>query len=210
MGKSKKPDWRGEVRRVMYEAARAQASADSGFNYRWEHVQAVVVCAVKLAKLTGADCDVVEAAAWLHDIRKETGDRHPKEGGKYARKFLTKTDFPKKKIDAVAAAIEQHMGLWRDTPLTNLEAQVLWDADKLTKIGLTALLHWTGADLQRGRTTTTDDMIARLKSADYRKKTVASMHTQPAKRAAKERFRAYNQFLKKVRRELSADDLFVL
>lgn len=210
MSKENKSTWRKDVQKVMYKAAVEQASSNGGFNYRWEHVQAVVTCGLKLAQLTNADSDIVEAAAWLHDIRKDTGDRHANEGAKYARDFLPNTDFPKEKIDAVSDAIKQHMGMWRETPLTILEAQVLWDADKLTKIGLTAVLHWAGGDIIRGRATTTDDMIKRLKSADYRRKTVESMHTEPAKQAAKDRFRAYNQFIKKIGYELTANDIFIL
>lgn len=207
MAKNRKPDWRREVRRVMYDAALQRSSVNGGFNYRWEHVQAVVTCAIKLADLTGADAEVVEAAAWLHDICKQAKELHPQEGAKYARKFLPTTNFPKKKISAVATAIEDHMGLWRDKPLTKLESQVLWDADKLTKIGLTALVHWTAGDVVRGRADTTKAIITRMQSADFRRKTVASMHTKPAQKAAKARFKAYDRFLKGLKDELKAADL---
>src|SRR5690606_7903429 len=115
------------------------------FNYRWEHVTTVVTLALRLAELTGADAEIVEAAAWLHDVCKYTdGSRHPIAGADFARTFLPTTDFPPDKVEAVAAAIADHMGLWRDEPLAVLEAQVLWDADKLAKIGLTAVFHWAG------------------------------------------------------------------
>ena len=144
--KEAKKDWRKAVQQAMEKSSKDEAlrrfgTAEPGFNYRWEHVQAVVKLAVRLARLTGADKDVVEAAAWLHDVAKEKGAKHPEEGAKVARKLLPKTDFPAEKIEAVAQAVTQHMGLWREQPLTNLEAMVLWDADKLAKIGLTAARH---------------------------------------------------------------------
>ena len=177
------------------------------FSYRLEHVRAVVTVANQLAKLTGADHDVIEAAAWLHDICKEAKNRHPQEGAKFAREFLPTTDFPVEKIEAVAVAIEEHMGLWRDEPLTRLESQVLWDADKLTKIGITAAAHWMGGDFTRGRIQSTENLIERLNSTNWRAKTVASMHTEPAKRAAQSRFAAYDHMLAQLSAEWHATDI---
>lgn len=209
--KTQKP-WRTAVQEAMRHATEAEALARFGkrkpaFNYRWEHVTAVVTLAVKLAELTGADGDVVEAAAWLHDVRKEAREKHPQEGAKFARKFLPKTDFPPKKIERVAEAIEDHMGLWLDKPLESLESQVLWDADKLAKIGLTAVAHFTGNILAKGKPTSTEDLSAYGSDAEWQAKTVASMHTEPARRAAAARFQAYAQFWQNLTAELNGDDL---
>jgi uncharacterized protein len=188
------------------EAQRRTKSDRPPFNYRWEHINAVLNVAMKLAECTGADADVVEAAVWLHDIAKDAGDQHPIEGAKFAWAFLPRTDFPPDKIEAVATAIEDHMGLWRDEPLHSLESQVLWDADKLTKIGLTAATHWAGNDLSSGKRRDTEKLIARWRSQEWREKSVASMHTAPAKRAALQRFEAYNRFVDELEMEwLGAD-----
>lgn len=205
--------WRRAVQQAMFKASESEAkkrykSKTPTFNYRWEHVTAVVALARKLAQLTGADEEIVEAAAWLHDVRKDAKDQHPVEGAKFARTYLPKTDFPSKKIDQVAQVIEDHMGLWRDTPLTYLESQILWDADKLAKIGLTAVMHWTGNILVRGKKSyTTEDLIAFGRNADWQKKTVASMHTKPARKAAKKRLKRYNQLWDRLEAELAGDDL---
>lgn len=185
-------------------------SSTPSFNYRWEHVKAVVTLAVKLAKMTGADVEIVEAAAWLHDICKEQKERHPQEGARFAREFLPTTDFPKKKIERVAIAIEQHMGLWREKPLKKLESQVLWDADKLSKIGLTAAFHWTGGALAGTKSHDLNDIIAKARSADWLKKTVASMHTEPARCAATARFKAFNKLWDALEMELNGDDLLCM
>ncbi len=206
--KTKKQDWRQAVPAAMRQAAeRRYGAAAPSFNYRWEHVTAVVTLAKRLAALTGADAEVVEAAAWLHDIRKEMKQAHPQEGAKFAREFLPKTDFPKKKIEAVAQAIEQHMGLWRNEPLTNLEAQVLWDADKLAKMGLTMAFHLTGWQLTGGKSATLADIIGHGREADWMLKTLASFHTKPARRAAKKRFKAYWKLWDKLEKELNGRDL---
>lgn len=185
-------------------------SLDVSFNYRWEHVTSVVNLAKKLAQLTGADSEVVEAAAWLHDIRKESGHLHAIEGAEFAREFLAQTDFPAEKVEAVAQAIEVHMGLWRDEPLSNLEAMVLWDADKLAKIGLTAVFHWTGGSLAGSEIKDVRTLIEESRQTDWQEKTVASMHSEPAQRAARKRLAHYKWLWQALEEELNGDDLLPL
>jgi uncharacterized protein len=177
------------------------------FNYRWEHVRAVTTLAVRLAQLTGADLDVVEAAAWLHDVRKEAKEEHPQEGAAFAREFLAQTDFPADKIEPVAEAIKAHMGLYRDEPIIGLEAQVLWDADKLSKTGLTAAAHWLGLDLASGRELTTFDFLTNGKSVDWHQKSLDSMHTAPARAAAEGRLQAFRWLWNQLEAELRGEDL---
>lgn len=211
---TKKKPWRKTIKKAMkqateYEAKQRYGTATPPFNYRWEHVTAVVTLALKLADLTGADAEVVEAAAWLHDIRKEAGSKHPQEGAKFAHEILPTTDFPKKKIGHVAKVIRSHMGLWRKKPLKDLEAQVLWDADKLAKIGLTSAFHFTPLILMKGDDLTTQDFIENARSNNkWLPKTVASMHTEPAKRAAQKRLKSFNKLWKKLEAELQGEDLF--
>ncbi len=206
------PDWHQAVRRVMKEATEQElvhryGSPDVSFNYRWEHVTSVAGLAQRLAEMTGADRDIVEAAAWLHDVRKETREHHALEGAVFARSFLPTTDFPPDKVEQVAQAIEDHMGLWRDEPLTNLEAMVLWDADKLSKIGLTAVFHWTGGSLAGNKMTNVRNLLANSRQADWQEKTVASMHTEPARRAARIRLEHFNWLWQALEEELNGDDL---
>lgn len=204
--------WRKIIKSAMRSAARQEAlrkykTANPPFNYRWEHVKAVVKTAVRLAEMTGADVEVVEAAAWLHDIAKMEGGKHPRIGARMARQILPRTDFPAEKIERVARAIEDHQGLWRHEPLTNLESMVLWDADKLTKIGLTSVFHVTGMFMMSGRKSNIKSLIRRGRAPDWVHKTVASMHTEPARRAAERRFAAARQLWDELERELHGEDL---
>ncbi|MBK8051374.1 MAG: hypothetical protein IPK16_32305 [Anaerolineales bacterium] len=145
---------------------------------------------------------IVEAAAW-HDIRK--GDpNHGVAGAKEAKKILERTDFPAEKIPVVVDAIAQHVGLYRPpeaTPLEPLEAAVLWDADKLSKLGAQALAASMGMDTmvglnldQRRRTILefTQGVLAR---------TVESMNTLPARELAETRYREMAIFLEAWERE---------
>jgi uncharacterized protein len=200
--------WRAAVRQLMADAAAAEINVPgSSFSYRWEHVTTVVTLAVRLAELVGADREIVEAAAWLHDITKSDGESHATSGALFARDFLPQTDFPPEKINQVARAIADHKGLWRDEPLTELESMVLWDADKLSKIGLTAAFHWTGMALAEDRLTTMADLITSSRDIPWLEKAVASMHTAPARRAAQSRLEAYNLLYSDLEAELKGDDL---
>lgn len=210
-GKTK--EWRKIVRKRMYKATKEEAvgryrTPFPPFNYRWEHVQTVVKLAVRLAELTGADVEVVEAAAWLHDVAKYNAkQKHPQKGAEQARKLLPKTDFPPEKIERVAKAIEVHMGLWRKEPLANLEAAVLWDADKLTKIGLTGVFHWLGDSLSQGRSLEMVEILELGHTANWQERTVASMHTEPARKAAAERLSRYRSLWHELEEEVHGHDL---
>lgn len=56
---------------------------------RWVHVQGVAAQARSLADMLGEDADLVEAAAWLHDIGYspdlDTTGFHPLDGARYLR-----------------------------------------------------------------------------------------------------------------------------
>jgi hypothetical protein len=56
---------------------------------RWAHVQGVAERARRLAPVLGADPDLLEAAAWLHDIGYAPGlvatGFHPLDGARYLR-----------------------------------------------------------------------------------------------------------------------------
>jgi uncharacterized protein len=204
-------NWREVVRNAAYESSVSQMRARRGrdtfqYNYRWEHVQAVVRLAVRLAALTGADAEIVEAAAWLHDVAKAEDADHGREGARAARRILAETDFSPAKIAAVTHAITEHVGLWRKTPVEPLEAAILWDADKLSKLGATAVLHFTSNLVDAGRGST-EDLLDALPAEDWQPRTVESLHTAPARAAGQQRLSAYRSFTRRFAREYKGDDL---
>jgi uncharacterized protein len=205
------PTWQEAVRAAAQEAAVADARAYSGgqniaFNYRWEHVQAVVRLAIRLAELTGADREIVEAAAWLHDVAKPHSRSHGQDGAVAARRILTRTDFPPEKIDAVADAIAKHVGLFTDESLEPIEAAVVWDADKLSKLGATAVLHFVGCEVLLGQATTVK-WLERLSKLSWQERTAASFHTPLARAAGRKRLEIYRALWEQAAREFNGDDL---
>jgi HD superfamily phosphodiesterase len=198
--KTPQPAWRA----VVIAAAKAQAAqegrklwhVDEGeplpFDYRFEHVAQVTVLALRLGCVLKADLEVVEAAGWLHDVRKgEPG--HALAGAAAARTILAQTDFPAAKIESVADVIRKHEGLYRQPdapPLQPLEAAILWDADKLTKLGVQSLLISLSTPYVYGK-----DMAQRWRYvAEFADKvlgrTVESMNTKPGRHMAERRYRS--------------------
>jgi uncharacterized protein len=190
--------WRSVCQRAAAEQARQEAqrawNLNEGqtvpFDHRWEHVQEVVRLAMLLAAETGADPVIVEAAAWLHDVCK--GERaHATLGAAASERILAGTDFPAAKLPAVAEAIRQHEGLFRPKnapPLHPIVAAVLWDADKLSKLGVQALAFVLSGHYLAGRT-----LVERRRNCqEYVEKTlgrtVRSMNTAPARQWAEVRY----------------------
>jgi len=108
--------------------------ADAAHDF--DHVLRVLTLAERIAQAEGADLEIVRAAALLHDVaRAETAgtDRcHAEAGAERARLILRL--HPPRRVQAVAQAIATHRFRRGSGPET-LEAQVLFDADKLDAIG---------------------------------------------------------------------------
>lgn len=191
--------WRDVCRALAQERAQAEAlvawekfSREPLFQHRWEHVQHVVALALHLAAQTGADPETVEAAAWLHDICKMEPN-HAERGAVEAEPILATTDFPSERISAVVAAIRQHEGLFRPEdapPLEPLAAAVLWDADKLSKIGVQALAFSLSTSRSSGRTLGQRRVRTEPFVQDVLSRTVTSMNTAPARKMAQQRYAA--------------------
>ena len=69
--------------------ALAQTLLEHALPRRWAHTQGVANQAAGLADLLGADADLIEASAWLHDIGYSPGlvetGFHPLDGARYLR-----------------------------------------------------------------------------------------------------------------------------
>jgi uncharacterized protein len=203
--------WRKAARFAAWSAAQAEApegcsEGENAFHYRWEHVKAVVRQAVRLAELTGADREVVEAAAWLHDVAKPYSSDHGHDGAIIARQILERTNFSPAKIDAVCDAIAKHVGLKSSEVLQPLEAAIVWDADKLTKVGAIAVLHFAGYYIEAANGTT-EELVRRLPDDAWQEDMLCSFHTAPARKVGATRLEAYRAFCRQAALEFDGDDL---
>jgi uncharacterized protein len=136
------------------EQARAWSPADDPV-HGFDHVVRVVHMAERLAKELGADREIVRAAALLHDAagaHPEAGGgrlEHEQESASVARRVLTDEGWPEDRIRAVEHCIRAHRFRGHERPQT-LEAQVLFDADKLDVMGAFGAARTIGYALQAG------------------------------------------------------------
>lgn len=106
----------------------------------WKHVERVRNLSIRIAKEENANGKIVEAAALLHDIgRKEEMESkgaifHAEKGAEMTRDILEKLGIDREAIEAIAHCVRSHRYRKGNIPET-LEAQVLFDADKLDSIG---------------------------------------------------------------------------
>ena len=129
------------------ESARAlYAGADPIHDF--EHVLRVYRMVERLAAAEGADLEIVRAAALLHDVDKAAPDedrsQHHLASAEFARELLAKEGWPQDRIEAVLHCIRAHR--FRDTrePPATIEAQCLFDADKLDVLGAIGVARTIG------------------------------------------------------------------
>jgi uncharacterized protein len=118
----------------------------------FEHVLRVYRLAERLTQAEGADWEIVQAAVLLHDAegasqpestpggnadleKPNNRQEHQHSSAEFARQILAAEGWSEERIQAVTHAIRSHRFRGgREKPRT-LEAQILFDADKLDAIG---------------------------------------------------------------------------
>jgi uncharacterized protein len=116
----------------------------------FDHVLRVLRMAERLAQAEGADLEIVYAAALLHDAQQNQDNpssgavshpdadqrlNHHLASADIAGQLLSNEGWPVERVAAVQHAIRSHRFRDPSEPPTSLEAQVLFDADKLDAIG---------------------------------------------------------------------------
>jgi uncharacterized protein len=132
--------------RTLYEAA-----GDSTHDF--DHVLRVYHLAERIGQAESADMVVLRTATLLHDIARPDQDSgrvpdHAVEGAHRAQEILDRQ--PPEFVEAVAHAIETHR-FRADHPPQALEAQILYDADKLDAIGAVGIARAFAYGAHRGQ-----------------------------------------------------------
>jgi uncharacterized protein len=132
------------------EASRLYPENDTAHGF--DHVLRVLALAERIGQTEGADLEILRAAALLHDVaRAEEEDSsvsHAQAGAQRTREILQ--GHPPEKVEAVAQAIATHRFREKSIPQT-LEAQILYDADKLDAIGAIGVARAYIVSGQKGR-----------------------------------------------------------
>ena len=100
---------------------------------KWKsHIKFVVKYSKLLAKQIGADEEICEISAWLHDIKKLKGEdeNHHIRGAEEAEEILKKYNYSVERIEQVKHCIISHSSDIKYPPIS-VEAKIVASADKL-------------------------------------------------------------------------------
>lgn len=104
----------------------------NGYDFYNEHIKYVVKNAVELARKYGADEEIVELGALLHDIAMPSNlgprEEHHIYGAKIAEELLTELNYPNDRIELVKKCIINHRASVESKRET-IEEECVADAD---------------------------------------------------------------------------------
>lgn len=131
------------VKEYMESTERPEMGRRRTASFRWRHTLRVLALAREIGLDQGADMEIIELAALLHDVAKldQRSDEihHAVLGSKIADEFLHKLQISPEKIRGVVEAIRFHSyGIYQDH--LNLETLVLKDADRLDEVGALGII----------------------------------------------------------------------
>jgi len=125
---------------TIEEACQWYSNADPVHDFN--HVLRVYRLAERLAIAEGADLEIIRAAALLHDSRGSSPQgegnartEHHILSAQFAGEVLTRKGWPTEKILAVQHCIRAHRFRSKADKPQTVEAEVLFDADKLDVLG---------------------------------------------------------------------------
>ena len=181
-------------------------AAPSYYNTQLEHIQQVERDALRLAAEIQADQDILLAAVWIHDRFRPNyeGDQHAEKSANWAREHLADLGFPAEKVPAVAYAVEHHTDPPGTIPESAVEARMLWDADKLARIGpLNIVAYLCGHPaFPEQRLTYSSLALLGLEKLEHSRRTVESLYFKPARALAHERYEHQKIFYKSLARDV--------
>lgn len=127
-------------------------------NWSWDyHIAPVVRYAKQLAKKLGADEEIVEISALLHDITRLKGDseNHHISGPIEAERILRELKYPQEKIDKIKHCIHAHRG-GQNIKRETLEAECVASADGMAHFDNVPALLYTAfvrkqMDIEEGK-----------------------------------------------------------
>ncbi|CAN5482971.1 HD domain-containing protein [soil metagenome] len=131
-----------EAELLLTTAEAYQLYAGSDAAHDFDHILRVTRLAEQIARTEQADVAVVRLAALLHDVPvpeaehdPDTRRKHHLAAADFARQFLTARGLGTERVANVVHCIEAHRFRDQSIQPATLEAQCLYDADKLDSIG---------------------------------------------------------------------------
>jgi uncharacterized protein len=211
-----------ELTNALWQVSRRHCEEEGG-PHGPDHTERVYHLALYLGNILDARLDILAAAALLHDIgrRFESESRgavcHALKGAELAGTILAELDFSALDIKEITHCIRAHRFRSGEPPRT-LEADILFDADKLDSIGaigigraflfagqIGARLHDAEIDHSRTRAYSHEDTAYRefqVKMSKVRDQ----MRTAPGRLLAEQRHRFMEIFFDELNREIYGSD----
>jgi uncharacterized protein len=200
------------------EVRRHIQSEPSGHDH-W-HAFRVRDLGMSIAEAIGADSEIVQAAALLHDIGHGTGrPEHAKRGANLATAILSGCGFPADKVSAITACIEHHHWLPHragDPQVPTVEYQAFADADRLDALGAVGIARVFAFGGTHGRPIWDPEPIAAARGPygvssihhfyDKLLLLPGDMYTEPGQRLAVRRVAILEEFLKAFRLQWDGKD----
>jgi uncharacterized protein len=187
----------------------------------FDHTLRVLHNAEKLAaEMPEADLQIIRLAALLHDIARpeEMSSKgklcHARKGAELCACELKKYDFPQAMIEKICACIQSHRFRGDGPAPQSLEAEIIYDADKLDSIGAVGIgraFHFAGRENARVHNTSEEALNSEAYSREdsaYREYLVKLRHvagkmlTAAGKRHAAARAGFMHDFFEQIEREI--------
>ena len=206
----------------IYEFVKSKLQSAPGC-HDFDHTLRVLRNAEKLAaEIPEADLQIVRLAALLHDIARpeEMSVKgklcHAQEGARICAFELKKYDFPQAMIEHICACIQSHRFRGNGPSPQSIEAEIIYDADKLDSIGAVGVgraFHFAGRENARVHNSSEEALNSEAYSREdsaYREYLVKLRHvpdkmlTVPGKQYAAERARFMHEFFEQIESEIRA------
>jgi len=178
----------------VYDYAKEKYNKANFVQHNWAHVLRDLYRALVIAEEeSGVNYNVLIPAVILHDIGVTEGkySEHEKRGLRIVRRDLLKLGYCKEEIEKIAKAVALHKSRGK---IDFLEAQILFDADRLEKSGIAGVSASYRAQLEIGKTLLEWVFPRRYKNKDF--------YTKKAREISGKGFHEMDKHFKEVKKSL--------
>lgn len=163
-----------------------------------DHLERVWSRCLKLGLKLNADLEILVAAAYLHDLgRHHNLEVHGGKSSELAEPILERINFPKEKTKKTLEAIILHDHNVPPERRKTIEAQILYDSDKLDAFGAIGAARWVAYYYLKGKSV---EWI--IKNLENR---YEHLHLKESRDLARESYEYTINFFKKLREDLKPE-----
>ena len=180
--------------------------------HQWDHVMRVLFNVNKIQKKEGGDLRVLIPAIFLHDIGQAYDDsemqlNHAKISAEKAPEILLNLGYNKDEVLKICETIELHSTRYTSTKKMTLEGKVIFDADKMDAVGLTAIFKWTKKKVNEPNRKICEHMLFTYDKWIH-KRGGNVFYTVTGKKMGQQQLKEAERFAKKVIKEEDQMDAF--